>query len=252
MDQSKIEWTGLIWKAIPEHHGYYASSDGQILSLKGHTPRILKPIKSRDGHLYVFLYDKGVMKKVWVHRAVLSAICGEDKKGLMCRHLDDNPSNNIITNLAWGTAKQNSDDKRKNGNIVCGEKTKHRKLSSSQVMEIRSRYSAGEKSRKLASEYGISPKHICAIVRGATWSHLPVIEVKVSHSSARITPPSREHIAKLLSGNKAYWSKKRKERIMVECACGCGGLLQTPDSKGRNRRYLHGHNTRINHKKEPM
>lgn len=39
-------------------------------------------------------------------------------------------------------------------------------------------------------------------------------------------------------------SARRKPRTTVGCACGCGESLETPDGKGRERSYLHGHNRR--------
>lgn len=32
---------------------------------------------------------------------------------------------------------------------------------------------------------------------------------------------------------------------MVECGCGCGGQVVSPDAKGRDRKYLRGHNVRV-------
>ena len=37
---------------------------------------------------------------------------------------------------------------------------------------------------------------------------------------------------------------RRKPRSTANCACGCGQTFETPDSKGRERRYVHGHNAR--------
>jgi hypothetical protein len=34
---------------------------------------------------------------------------------------------------------------------------------------------------------------------------------------------------------------RRKSRVTISCACGCGIPLITPDSKGRDRRYIAGH-----------
>src|SRR5574343_468427 len=36
----------------------------------------------------------------------------------------------------------------------------------------------------------------------------------------------------------------------VDCACGCGGRVATPDAKGRPRRFLRGHNLRVDHPKD--
>lgn len=35
---------------------------------------------------------------------------------------------------------------------------------------------------------------------------------------------------------------RRKPRITVLCACGCGQRIETPDDKGRDRKYVSGHN----------
>lgn len=37
---------------------------------------------------------------------------------------------------------------------------------------------------------------------------------------------------------------RKIERIVISCACGCGQKIITPDNKGRNRRYVWGHNNR--------
>jgi hypothetical protein len=46
---------------------------------------------------------------------------------------------------------------------------------------------------------------------------------------------------------EAAYLVTRKPRSIIQCACGCGGTLTTPDSKGRERKYLHGHNARGTH-----
>ena len=37
---------------------------------------------------------------------------------------------------------------------------------------------------------------------------------------------------------------RRKPRVTTACECGCGTAIETPDRKGRDRRYVHGHNRR--------
>jgi len=37
---------------------------------------------------------------------------------------------------------------------------------------------------------------------------------------------------------------RRKPRVLIACACGCGEQIETPDSKGRDRRFMSGHNMR--------
>lgn len=72
MERQIIRYQGELWSEIPGHHGkYFASRNGQILSLakSQSKPRVLRQI--RDGeYLHVFLYD-GTREKLRVHRAVL-------------------------------------------------------------------------------------------------------------------------------------------------------------------------------------
>lgn len=47
---------------------------------------------------------------------------------------------------------------------------------------------------------------------------------------------------------KPHWhnaaAARRKPRVAVACACGCMTMFETPDAKGRDRRYISGHNMR--------
>ena len=246
MSKTKIQWTERTWNPVPNFEGYYASADGFILSKRSHQPRVMIQMKQKDGHLYVYLYDGfGNQKKMYVHRLVLMSWIGMPKEGQECRHLNDDPSDNRLENLAWGTRLENVEDKRRNGGLTIGERSGSHKLTEIQVMEIRQRYSDGKSARDLSVEYNVSHKAILEAVRGDTWGHLPKIAVKVKHSSAQKT--------KLYGEAKEKWRKnvrkavlksydgRRAERKLVECACGCGKFIETPDKRGRKRMYIFGH-----------
>lgn len=244
MEKTKIDWCDSTWKPIPDHENYFASKDGRILSTKKKDPAIMKPILSKDGHMYVFLYDKGKMKKMWIHRAVLLAWDREPMKNEEARHLNDIPSDNRLENLCWGSRLENVSDKRRNGGIRYGEKSVFHKLTDVQVMEIREKYSKDKSLTDLSAEYRVSKSTILQIVRGNKWKHLPIIRNTVKHSTARKTPLPAEHIRMGTEALNRYAQSIRKERRMIYCACGCGNMLETPDSKGRYRKFVHGHNNR--------
>ena len=47
---------------------------------------------------------------------------------------------------------------------------------------------------------------------------------------------------------KAYAESMKKPRdLLAECACGCGGTFPKYDAKGRERKYISGHNQRGKH-----
>jgi len=41
------------------------------------------------------------------------------------------------------------------------------------------------------------------------------------------------------------YAKKRKIMSVIQCACGCGAKFEGFDNRGRTRKFLPGHNTRI-------
>ena len=171
MGDTKIEWADAVWNPIPDFPGYYASRDGRILSCKYKACRILKPIKARDGHLYVFLYRNGKMHKMWAHRAILLAFGRKPLPGEECRHLDGNPANNRLENLCWGTRQENANDKRKHGTLPIGEKSGTHKLTVKDVKAIRKLY--GKQSlRTLATKFGVSHTAIRRAALGIKWSHV--------------------------------------------------------------------------------
>lgn len=58
---------------------------------------------------------------------------------MQCRHLDDNRLNNNLSNLAWGTQKQNAEDRDRNGKTYRREKHPNHKLTNEIVGFIRDR-----------------------------------------------------------------------------------------------------------------
>lgn len=217
------------------------------MSLSKNYPKIMKKMETHDGHEYVFLYRSNQQHKMFVHRAVLSAWVGTDSRNPLCLHADDNPKNNNIENLRWGTHKDNSDDKRKNRGYPVGEFAPGAKLKERDVMDIRNRYAVGERSRDLAKEYKVSRNAITEIVSGKTWPNLPLVEIIVPPSSRPLTTISEKQKQIGRQSLETYIASIRKPRVTVECACGCGGTLITPDQKGRDRKYIHGHNAKGKH-----
>lgn len=91
----------------------------EIVSRTGKPYKQLRPGKvlspgrnSSSGHLHVIL--EGRNDKT-IHSLVLEAFVGPRPDGLMARHLDDDPTNNHLHNLTWGTRSENSNDAVKNG-----------------------------------------------------------------------------------------------------------------------------------------
>lgn len=75
--------------------GYYVSKE-----------RILKPSKMPNGYLVVNLYEKGSLKRFYVHRLVAYAFWGENKN-MTINHKDEDKTNNNIENLEYLTRGDN-------------------------------------------------------------------------------------------------------------------------------------------------
>lgn len=146
------------WRQVPDWPAE-ASNHGRI---KGPSGKVLKPYVAPGGHLHVLIRKK----KLRVHHAVLLAFGFERPAGAVCRHLDDNPSNNRVSNLRWGTYQENANDAQRNGRVRRGEdKTGHR-LTLAEVYEIRRDRRA---SRTVGANYGVSHTAVLRIRRGERW-----------------------------------------------------------------------------------
>ncbi len=106
---------------------------------------------------------------------ILLAFRGACPDGMETRHLDGNKNNNVIGNLAWGTQRENNQDRLKHGGNVNhlgnrpGEQNSVAKLKNSDIPAIRKRLETGEWASSIARDYCVTKWCICNIRQGATW-----------------------------------------------------------------------------------
>lgn len=119
------------WAAVPGYEGSYEVSDqGRVRSLprvnsvgRAVKGRILKPgIDSGGYHLYT-LWSEGRGKSFRAHGLVMAVFVGPRPDGLEVRHLDGDPANPQLTNLAYGTPSENQRDKIEHGTHQQARKT---------------------------------------------------------------------------------------------------------------------------------
>lgn len=72
--------------------------------------KIKEPSVARSGYPVVSLSHEGKTYVCTVHRLVLSAFAGSSSQGLETRHLNHNRLDCRLSNLAWGSSKDNSSD----------------------------------------------------------------------------------------------------------------------------------------------
>lgn len=111
-----------VWEDItlfPGYEGYQISNHGRVRSNRkrnrnaiGNKWRILTPNKTpAGGYSWISLYGEGSPRKVRVHALVADKFLGPKPEGSIILHLDDNPENNHVSNLRYGSPRENAIDK---------------------------------------------------------------------------------------------------------------------------------------------
>lgn len=169
------------WLPVPGYEGLYEVSDlGRVRSLprnvfvsgvRGHyvkrqKGRLLSPQRHNGGYEQIALCGKLHL----VHAVVLAAFSGPRPLGAVAMHLDDNRTNNVASNLAWGTPAENSGQMAARKRSAIGTRNGAAKLQASEVEAIRA--AAGTRRQKdIAVEFGVRQQHVSRIIRGERRRH---------------------------------------------------------------------------------
>lgn len=130
-------------------------------------------VNERWGHRFVDLRRDGRNHRCYIHRLILEAFVGPCPEGQECRHIDGDPANNNLDNLAWGTPAENQADRVRHGTSNRGERHGLSKLTVDKVIEIRRRVAGGMSRREAAATFGIHQTCVDALVNRKTWTHVP-------------------------------------------------------------------------------
>ena len=155
----------MKWLPITEFPNYEISDAGIVRRID--TQKVIAQNTKRGKHPYkrVHLSHEGVSKYVLVHRLVLLAFVGPCPEGMQTLHKDDDPSNNNLSNLEWGTPKRNHETIDRTG-----ENNGRSKLTPEDVIAIRA---STELHTVLADLYGVAAGYISQIKKGKTWKCIP-------------------------------------------------------------------------------
>jgi len=166
-----------IWKKIPGYPDYSVSNHGDVRRDTGsNAGRYLKPALRAGGKrpgVTLSKFERGAKpKQFYVHRLVCLAFLGPCPPGMEVCHLNDNPLDNRLGNLVYGTRKLNMHHAKLNGRIAQGERVGSAKLSEREVHAIRHRLRNGEPITKIAGDFDVNPPAVWSILHGKTWKHL--------------------------------------------------------------------------------
>ena len=103
------------WLPVPGYEALYEVSDeGRVRSLRRGI--ILRPSYSNSGgYPMVILSYRGKRQGLYVHQLVLLTFAGPGSAGDECRHIDGDPRNCTLDNLAWGSSSANKFDQVTHG-----------------------------------------------------------------------------------------------------------------------------------------
>jgi hypothetical protein len=151
-----------IWKDIPDYEDLYEASNLGIIRSKDaivwngfkhhlRKGRILK-INYSGAMKYgsVTLSKKSKLKTFRVHVLILKTFVGERPSKLQIGHLDGNPQNNCLANLAYITAKQNMHQSYKDSGLGPNRNKLEKKITyNGQTMNMR------DWSKSLGGKYNL-------------------------------------------------------------------------------------------------
>jgi len=114
----------------------------------------------------------GKSKSRRIHRLVAEAFIPRVDGINTVLHRDGDPVNCQVSNLKWGTPKENAEDRALHGNEVQGEMVHSAKLNQETVLNIRTQLEDGVKVGVLARIYNVSHSAISNIRTRVTWKHI--------------------------------------------------------------------------------
>lgn len=154
-------------KDCPTYPGYSIVEEGQVFSHrrrfgkgKGNGGGVvidpehchqMNPYPGEGGYMYVSISTERGQRSVAIHSLLMDAFVGPKPDGLEVRHLDGNPLNNDLSNIRYGTRKENADDRVKHGRQRGREL-----LNDAEVRSIRRLRHKGLTIESIANRIGVS------------------------------------------------------------------------------------------------
>ena len=159
---------------IPNHYGFKATRDGQIIGKRG------KPLIGhidRCGYREVLLSEFGNTNQYRVHRLIAETFIPNPKNLPCVNHKDGNKLNNAVDNLEWCTRSENVKHAYANGleRKIYGEEHHAHKLTEEQVCYIKRVYVKRDPvfgAVALAKQFNVDRTTIHDVIRGKTWRNV--------------------------------------------------------------------------------
>ncbi len=126
-----------------------------------------------SGYVHINLSANGEKHQVRAHRVIYMAAYGHIPDGMVVDHINNNKSDNRISNLQLMTAKENSAKAARDGRYPTGEMNGRSKLTVEMRTSLLYDHQHGLSYRQLAQKYGVSKSRIGQIVHEDDWTRIP-------------------------------------------------------------------------------
>lgn len=133
------------------------------------------PSLGRDLYPEVSISDNNKkIKNYPIHRLVAETFIPNPENKPMVNHIDGDKTNNVINNLEWVTAKENTQHALKNNllNPPVGERSSAAIYTESQVLEAINLLSTGKTNKEVAEITNIDERAISNIRNKKRWTYL--------------------------------------------------------------------------------
>ena len=171
--QLALHFEEELWHPVVGYEGYYEVSNlGRVKSFS-HKARILKQTLDPHGRPCVYLSKNCNKETKRVHILIAEAFLGPrpNDEYKVC-HKDGNNLNSHLSNLYYGTMKENMADRERHRTTARGIRNGRTPLTDGDVREIRRLREDGKTLQFIADRFGVTNQSIWQIIAGITWTHV--------------------------------------------------------------------------------
>lgn len=138
-------------------------------------PRPVRPVTDARGYLRIaYRPAAGRRRTERVHVLVLHAFVGPRPPGAECCHNNGDRSDNRLSNLRYGTRKENAEDRSRHGTEPIGSRKCNAKLTESTAHTALWMLACGVPVGRVAWVFGVHRRTISGLRMGRSWRHVSV------------------------------------------------------------------------------
>ncbi len=163
-----------IWSTIKNFPDYKISNLGRVIGMKG---GFIGFVNKGSGYVEVILSNnKGTIRREFIHTLVLETFVSDRPYKNQVRHLDGIRVNNNLSNLCWGTAKENHQDAIRHGThsgLRYSEENHFMVTIKRDVaIEIKHRLKNGDRVMDIVKELNVKRHTVNNIKFGLAWRNV--------------------------------------------------------------------------------